>query len=172
MLDRRHWLAASGCGLLTLGASSPHGSPWAPFLSQHLAASEPRKRHVILLWMTGGASQTDTFDMKPGHANGGEFREISTAVPGLRWCEHLPKLAEHANRMAVVRSVNTKEGDHGRGTHLMRTGYPPMGPIRYPSIGASLAKELNGRTSGTPVLEQADQQPDAAKQSPESATPG
>lgn len=172
MLDRRNWLAASGCGLLTLGGSSTRCSPWAPFLSQHLAASEQRKRHVILLWMTGGASQTDTFDMKPGHANGGEFREIATAVPGLRWCEHLPKLAEHANRIAVVRSVNTKEGDHGRGTHLMRTGYPPMGPIRYPSIGASLAKELSVGSSGTTDLDPADTQPDAARQSPASATPG
>jgi hypothetical protein len=80
--------------------------------------------------------------MKPGHANGGEFQELQTSVPGLRWSEHLPRLSKHAERIAVVRSLSTKEGDHGRGTFLMRTGQQPRGPIRYPSIGASLSKEL------------------------------
>jgi hypothetical protein len=93
--------------------------------------------------MAGGPSQTDTFDMKPGHANGGEFKEIATNAPGLRFSEHLPKLAEHADRLAVVRSLTTKEGDHERGAHLVRTGVPPMGAVQYPSIACSLAKELD-----------------------------
>jgi hypothetical protein len=98
--------------------------------------------------MAGGPSQTDTFDMKPGHANGGEFKEISTKAPGLKFSEHLPKLAKQADRLAVVRSLTTKEGDHERGAHLVRTGFPPMGPVAYPSIACSLAKELDvGATS-------------------------
>jgi hypothetical protein len=92
--------------------------------------------------MTGGPTQTDTFDMKPGHANGGEFKEIETTVPGLKWSEHLPGLAKFADQVAVVRSLSTKEGDHGRGTFLMRTGQQPRGPVRYPTIGSSLSKEL------------------------------
>src|SRR5690606_37056936 len=56
--------------------------------------------------------------------------------------EHLPKLAEHGERIAVIRSLTTKEGDHERGTHLVRTGQPPMGAVAYPSIACSLAKEL------------------------------
>ena len=56
-------------------------------------AHDPRRtRHCILLWMTGGPTQTDTFDMKPGHANGGEFKEVATKAPGLKFSEHLPKL--------------------------------------------------------------------------------
>jgi hypothetical protein len=106
-------------------------------------ANDPRRtRHCILLWMAGGPSQTDTFDMKPGHANGGDFKEIATRAPGLRFSEHLPLLAEHAERLAVVRSLSTKEGDHARGAHLVRTGHPPMGPVAYPSIACSLAKQL------------------------------
>jgi hypothetical protein len=93
--------------------------------------------------MSGGPSQTDTFDMKPGHANGGEFKEIETRIPGLRFSEHLPKLAEQADRLAIVRSLSTKEGDHARGTHLVRTGHPPMGDVAYPSIACSLAKQLS-----------------------------
>ncbi|MGE3777804.1 MAG: DUF1501 domain-containing protein, partial [Pirellulaceae bacterium] len=96
----------------------------------------------ILLWMTGGPSQTDTFDMKPGHAHGGEFQEIATNVPGVRWSEHLPQLAQHADKLAIIRGLSTKEGDHGRGTFLMRTGQQPRGPVRYPTIGSSLSKQL------------------------------
>ncbi|MCG8652045.1 MAG: DUF1501 domain-containing protein [Pirellulales bacterium] len=80
--------------------------------------------------------------MKPNHENGGEFKEIPTAVPGLRFSEHLPKLAEMSDKLAILRGLSTKEGDHGRGSYLMRTGHKPMGPIQYPCIGAALAKQL------------------------------
>ena len=136
-VDRRRWLQSAGMGLLGVSMSG-----WLPALAQQLAADPRRRRHCILLWMPGGPSQTDTFDMKPDHENGGEFKEIATSVPGLRISEHLPQLAKHADQLAIIRSLSTKEGDHGRGTHLMRTGQPPMGAVRYPAIGAALAKEL------------------------------
>ncbi len=101
----------------------------------------------MLLWMSGGPAQTDTFDLKPDHENGGEFKEIETNVGGLRFSEHLPKLAKFGHRLAVVRGLNTKEGDHGRGTYLMRTGQKPLSPIKHPSIGASLAKQLGSQTA-------------------------
>jgi hypothetical protein len=132
--NRRQWLQASSLGLL--GASA---SGWFPALADELAADPNRRRHCILLWMTGGPTQTDTFDMKPGHANGGEFKEVATKAPGLRFSEHLPKLGEMADRLAVVRGLSTKEGDHGRGTYVVRTGQKPQGPIQYPPIGSSLA---------------------------------
>jgi hypothetical protein len=100
--------------------------------------------------MSGGPSQTDTFDMKPGDANGGPFKEIATRATGLRFSEHLAKLAEHGDRLAVIRSLSTKEGDHVRGTHLVRTGHPPMGGVEYPSICCSLAKELESATNPLP----------------------
>ena len=103
--------------------------------------------------MSGGPSQTDTFDMKPGHANGGEFKELATSIPGFQFSEHLPKLAEHADQLAIVRSLSTKEGDHARGTHLVRTGHPPMGDVAYPSIACSLAKELAGAKPSAELCE-------------------
>lgn len=136
-LDRRRWMQSAGMGMLGLSMSG-----WLPVLAQQLAANPQRRRHCILLWMGGGPSQTDTFDMKPHHENGGEFKEISTSVPGIRFSEHLPQLAQHADQLAIIRSLHTKEGDHGRGTHLMRTGQPPLGTVRYPAIGAALAKQL------------------------------
>ncbi len=136
-IDRRRWLQSAGLGTLGLSMSG-----WLPALAEQLAADPHRRRHCILLWMGGGPSQTDTFDMKPDHENGGEFKEIATNVPGIRFSEHLPNLAKHADQLAIIRSLSTKEGDHGRGTHLMRTGQPPMGAVRYPAIGAALAKQL------------------------------
>jgi hypothetical protein len=111
-------------------------------MAQELAGDPRRRRHCILLWMAGGPSQTDTFDMKPGHENGGEFKEIATNVPGVRFSEHLPQLATHADKLAIIRSLNTKEGDHERGSYLMRTGQRPMSAINYPSVGAALAKHM------------------------------
>src|SRR5262245_7897118 len=134
-LSRRDWLQGAALGL---GAGV---TGWMPALAHALEGSSNR-RHCVLLWMTGGPSQIDTFDMKPGHANGGSFREIDTAVPGLRFSEHLPKLAQMADRLAILRGMSTREGDHGRGTYLMRTGHMPEGAIQFPTLGSLLSKEL------------------------------
>jgi uncharacterized protein (DUF1501 family) len=144
-LDRRDILRTFGLGVLGTSCAA-----WLPTLAAEVAQDPRRRRHCILLWMSGGPSQTDTFDMKPAHANGGEFKEIQTAVPGFRFSEHLPKLAKHADRVAIVRSLSTKEGDHARGTHLVRTGRSPIGGVAYPSIACALAKELAPETELLP----------------------
>ena len=127
---------------IAAGFGGVSASGWFPTFANAMANTPGRRRHCILLWMSGGPSQTDTFDLKPNHENGGEFKEIQTAAPGLRFSEHLPKLAKMADKLAVMRGLSTKEGDHGRGTYLMRTGQKPMGPVQHPSIGASLANQL------------------------------
>lgn len=147
--SRREWL---GLGLLGLS-----GSGWLQRLAeasgQAPSAGATAPRRCVLLWMAGGPSQLDTFDPKPGHENGGPFRAIDTAAPGMRFGEHLPKLAKQARQLALVRGMSTKEGDHGRGTQSMHTGRPPQGPIRYPAIGAVLGKELgeSAASSGVPT---------------------
>lgn len=141
-LSRRRLL-----GSLAVGVGGASVSGWFPAFAEELGARAQRTRHCILLWMSGGPTQTDTFDMKPGHKNGGEFAEIQTKVPGLRFSEHLPKLAAMSDKLAVVRGLSTREGDHGRGTYLMRTGHVPMGTVQYPGIGSSLANQLT--PSGT-----------------------
>ena len=142
---RRDFLRAAG---LSLGGFSMSG--WMPTLAEAFAAESNRRRHCVLLWMPGGPSQTDTFDMKPKHENGGEFEEIETSVPGLRISEHLPKLAAQAENLAIVRSLSTAEGDHSRGTYLMHTGHRPGGPIRFPTIGSSLSKAMGSADSELP----------------------
>src|ERR1044072_3491780 len=91
-LSRRDWLRLSAAGVL--GSSL---SGWRQTLAADTAANPQRKRSCILLWMPGGPTQMDTFDLKPGHANGGPFKEIATSVPGLKISEHLPKLAALAD---------------------------------------------------------------------------
>ncbi|MEW4455586.1 DUF1501 domain-containing protein [Bremerella sp. JC817] len=142
--SRRRFLQTSA-GLV--GAAS---CAWLPRLAAAAAPNPDRKRSCILLWMSGGPTQTDTFDMKPGHANGGEFKEVATSVPGLRFSEHFAGLAKQADRLAVVRGMSTREGDHQRGTYLMHTGQRPGGPLNYPSIGASLAKVMRPDFSTLP----------------------
>src|SRR3954467_15414824 len=126
-LSRRDWLKLSAAGVVASSASG-----WIENLANAAAAHPLRKKSCILLWMNGGPSQMDTFDLKPGHANGGPFKEVATSAPGLKISEHLPKIAAMAENLAIVRSLSTSEGDHNRGTYLMHTGHKPGGPISFP----------------------------------------
>jgi hypothetical protein len=137
-LTRRHLLGLLGAGVATVSASG-----WIEALAEDAATHPRRKGACILLWMSGGPSQMDTFDLKPGHENGGPYKAIDTSVPGLRISEHLPKLARQAEDLVLIRSMSTKEGDHGRATYHLRTGYMPQGGIQYPALGALVAKELS-----------------------------
>src|SRR5262245_32102203 len=91
-MTRRDWLRLAAAGV---GAASASG--WMPVLANHAAqaADKPAKhKSCILLWMNGGPSHKDTFDLKPDTADGGEFKPIATSVPGVQISEHFPKLAQ------------------------------------------------------------------------------
>jgi Protein of unknown function (DUF1501) len=144
-LSRREWMKLSTAGVL--GGSL---SGWLPRLAADAATNPQRKRSCILLWMDGGPSQMDTFDLKPGSANGGPFQEIQTAAEAIRFSEHLPKIAKFTDHMAIVRSMATKEGEHTRGAQLMHTGTLAQDQIQYPAIGSLLSQELNDREAVLP----------------------
>jgi hypothetical protein len=127
--------------LLAAGFSTTSLSGWFPVLARESVNRLERPRACILLWMPGGPSQLDTFDPKPEHENGGEFEAIETSVPGIRICEHLPQLARRMEHLAVIRSMRTKEGDHGRATYHLRTGYLPEGTLHHPTLGAFVGNE-------------------------------
>ena len=136
-MTRRHFVqhltAASAWTIpaLTLGRS----------LQLHAADLRQRNKSAILLWMSGGPSTIDIWDLKPGAATGGPFRPISTSGE-MQICEHMPQMAEQMHNMAIVRSMSTREADHGRGRYYMHTGYVPNPNIEYPSYGAVLSHEL------------------------------
>jgi len=100
--------------------------------------------------MGGGPSQTDTFDMKPGHANAGAFKPIATSASEIRICEHLPEMAKWMHMMSAIRSMSTREGDHGRATEDLRTGYRPQGPIQFPVLGSLVAHECGPQVGELP----------------------
>src|SRR5438270_9209810 len=143
--SRRRMLQLAAAGF---AASSSSG--WLEALAAATANDPQRKRSCILLWMNGGPSTIDLWDLKPGHANGGPFKPIKTSAPGLAISEHLPGVAKFGDKMAVIRSMTTKEADHGRATFLMRTGYMPTGPIQYPPLGPIVAKELGREDAALP----------------------
>jgi hypothetical protein len=146
-LSRRDWLRLSAAGIVGCSMSG-----WLGRLAAGAAADPRRRRACILLWMDGGPSQTDTFDLKPGHENGGPFREIATAVPGIRISEHLPRIARHVDRLALVRSMNSKEGDHRLAAAYVHAGYPQRGPIQYPTLGALVAQESGAENADLPAF--------------------
>jgi hypothetical protein len=144
-LTRRQMLRLASAG--AIGASA---SGWIQTLADAAAADPRRRKACILLWMPGGPSQIDTFDPKPGHENGGPYKPIQTAVPGILLGEHLPKLAQQVKDLAIIRGMSTKEGDHTRATYNLRTGYQPQGPIRHPTLGSLVAKELEDTSAELP----------------------
>src|SRR5262249_54285346 len=109
-----------------------------------------KAKSCIFLYMYGGPSQLETFDLKPEAPDGirGEFRPIATRVPGVRICEHLPLLAERADRYAIVRSVTHPSINHSSSAYHILTGHihstpgllRPPSPQDYPSIASAVAR--------------------------------
>lgn len=130
---------------LAAGLGGVSASGWLPVLAGHAAeAAAGGKKHksCILLYMSGGASHIDTFDLKSGET-GTPFQPIATSVPGIQISEHLPKIARQMHHGAIVRSMSTTEADHDRGRYLMHTGFQRSnGGLPYPSLGALVSSEL------------------------------
>jgi hypothetical protein len=128
------------------GASAASASGWLPVLAGHAAeqAAEGRKhKSCILLYMLGGPSHIDTFDLKYDTETATTFQPIATSVPGIQISENLPKVARQMHHGAVIRSMSTAEADHDRGRYLMHTGYPRgSGGVPWPSLGALVSSEL------------------------------
>jgi RNA polymerase sigma factor (sigma-70 family) len=147
-------LAALVLGLLVLGAGlfakGREPEPAKEPAAAPAAAKALTPRSVILLWMAGGPSQMDTFDLKPGTPNGGPFKEIDTAAKDIRISEHLPKIARFTDQMVVIRSMTHRQGGHDSGGYLMQTGYSRNAAIDYPAMGAVLARELDKGQSKLP----------------------
>lgn len=146
-LSRRSLL--KGTLITAAGAIAPNFG--GLFSSQTIAAEAAKQgKRCILLWMAGGASQLDTFDMKIGAETGGPFREISTNVPGTRVCEYLSNVAKHADKLAIIKSMKTQEPDHPRATYAMHCGYKPEIGVNHPEIGAMISRYVPATNTDLP----------------------
>jgi hypothetical protein len=131
-------------GFLTLGVGAGLGwlTPAAHALARRAEKADGPPSSVILLWLEGGPSQLETFDPHPGSPTSGGTRAVETAAKGVRLAEGFERLAAEMGSVALVRSMTSKEGDHERGTYMLKTGYRPDPSVVHPSIGAVCCHEL------------------------------
>jgi uncharacterized protein (DUF1501 family) len=134
-LHRRGFLAA---GFGTLGWLTPLGTALARVSEKEKAPA----KSVIVLWMSGGPSQLETFDPKPGTEIAAGTKAINTAAKGVQLAAGLEQLADQMQHVALVRSLESKEGDHERGTYTLKTGYRPDATVTHPSLGAIVCHAL------------------------------
>ncbi|MBW3597716.1 MAG: DUF1501 domain-containing protein, partial [Planctomycetes bacterium] len=106
------------------------------------AASPANAKHCILLWLDGGPSHLETFDMKPAAPAEvrGPFQPAATAIPGVAICELLPETARRMQQIAIIRSMTSPLGEHNFGAHYLLTGYKPTPAVEYPTFGAVVAE--------------------------------
>ena len=149
LMARRQFLGAISSGAVAAGGVMLGG---LSALTRPSAAAELAKqqKRVIVFNMHGGLSQLESWDPKPGTPTGGPFRASPTSVPGTHICELLPETAKQMHRLAIVRSVDTSEDDHGKGAYMMLTGRRQTPASDFPRIGAAAAKALAPESSGLP----------------------
>ena len=133
-----------------VGAASAMGLNFFDLMAANAQELRRQNKACILLFMNGGPSQFETFDPKPGHTNGGPTTAIQTAANGIRIAAPWENVGREMNNIALVRSMTNREGEHQRATYLMKTGYLPVGGVRFPSIGALVANEIAPRDFDLP----------------------
>jgi hypothetical protein len=157
LFDRREMLRLGGLGMLGLSL---------PMLMERTAAADSpaakksksfgKAKNCIILYLSGGPAQLDTFDPKPDAPEDirGEFGTIQTTLPGVRFSDLLPNAAKWMDKSALVRTMWHEHNDHGRGSYWMFTGYPYLGSVSdvnsmsradMPHMGACMAKLAPGK---------------------------
>ena len=151
-LDRRNFIrwATTGCGILSL----PHV---LRLQAEASISTRAKQRSLILLWQDGGPSHFETFDPKP-HAPvefRGELGAIQTTLPGIQFCEVLPRLAHLAHRFSVIRSLSQSSSDHVVGSHNVLTGWESEtenSKSRYPDLASVISRKRTEEAAGGAVL--------------------
>jgi uncharacterized protein (DUF1501 family) len=140
-LSRRRFLAGTAAGLGMLGFGD---------MIRAAGQIQRQNKRALVIFMAGGLSQLESWDPKPSTNTGGPFLAIPTSVPGTRISELLPYTAGQMHRLAVVRSINNQENDHGKGAYFMQTGRRQVPAERYPHLGSVIAKQIALENSPLP----------------------
>ncbi len=158
-LPRRDFLQLGLGGLLGLGFADVLRLQAASPAIPGATGTPARAVNCILVWLDGGPSHYETFDPKPDAPSGirGDFKDIPTVVPGIRFSEAVPELAKVADKLTVLRSICHKDPNHGGGNHYMMTGTPTPVPVAcgafvtfHPSYG-SVVSHHRGLHDGLPA---------------------
>lgn len=138
-LCRRSFLQVGAIPLLELGLPKLLASESASSAN----SNRPLAKNIILVWLDGGPSTIDMWDLKPEAKAEirGEFQPISTAADGVQICEHLPLMAKQMDHCTLIRSVSHTIAEHGQGAEYMLTGNPISPALKYPSIGSIVSSQ-------------------------------
>ena len=159
-LRRRDVLRVGAAGLFGMGLTLPR----LLRLQARAAAQGARASDVslIFLFLHGGLSTIDSFDLKPDAAAEfrGEYRPVATNVPGVQVCEHLPRLARQMDKFSLIRSFRHHNSDHGPADHYILTGYFPQAGFnpgltpnnQRPAVGSVIARKLGPRGGVPPYV--------------------
>lgn len=144
-------------GFLRVGAAGLFGLGLPQLLrleARARGAGRPRVRSVILVWLGGGPSHLDTWDLKPDAPEGvrGEFRPVDTRARGVRICEHLPKMAAVMGKCTLVRSLAHTIPEHRLATAFLTTGNRPTPVLRYPALGSVVARLAPAERGAPPFV--------------------
>lgn len=148
LMNRRQFLEIGGLSAFSLTLPT--------WLRAHAEAGRDRKNvSCILMWMQGGPSHIDTFDPKPEAPPEirGEFGVVDTTIPGVKFCEHLPKLAKELDKFSVIRSCDPQNSSHGIADHIMMTGHRFNPALIYPCYGSVIAKERGYKNGMFPFVQ-------------------
>ena len=136
-MSRRHFMShMAGASAMTMPALAMVETLYA-----NADDLKRRRKSAILLWMGGGPSTMDIWDLKPGASTGGPFQPIATSG-NAQISGHMPLMSKQMHNMAIIRSMSTREADHNRGRYYMHTGYVPNPNMEHPSYGAVLSNQL------------------------------
>ena len=138
-MTRRHFMSH-----LAMSTSLIPGFQFVNQMAAHADTLKKNQKACILLWMSGGPPSIDIWDLKPGSKNGGEFKPIST-TGDLQISEHMPETAKQMKNLSVIRSMSTREADHGRGRYYMHTTYVPNPTVVHPTFGSVVSYELGAK---------------------------
>lgn len=138
-MTRRHFMRHMAASAATIPALQ-----FMQHLQAHADTVKKNQKACILMWMGGGPPTIDIWDLKPGSKNGGEFKPISTKGD-CQISEHMPKTAAQFDVLNVVRSMSTREADHGRGRYFMHTAYVPNPTVVHPTFGSVVSHELGSK---------------------------
>ncbi len=153
------WSCGSGAHLTrrsVLKAAGWSGLAWLTPVAEILGNESPQSRQgrpaksIILLWLSGGPSQLETFDPHAGLPIAGETTAIRTRAKQVQLAATLPLLAEQMADVSIIRNVVTREGDHERAAYNVKTGYRPDPTLRHPSLGAVVCHQLEQGTTEIP----------------------
>lgn len=145
-MGRRHFMQHMATAAATIPAMN-----FLSHVQANAATLKESNKSCILMWMGGGPPTIDIWDLKPGTKTGGEFKPIQTAAPGVQISEHMPETAKVFKDLSIVRSMSTREADHGRGRYYMHTGFVPNPTVVHPTFGSVVSYELGRKRSALEI---------------------